>query len=120
MTIAAAMTAAIAIVAGTVATDGRTEFTNRFPQRGQPATPAAPPGRGCCCLPPFPKPLQPCPAARIVPAMTEKITKKAAVAGAAIGSAAVAAALLYAGKKRRKLAARQPGAIPSGEKPETD
>ena len=46
---------------------------------------------------------------------------KAAIAGAAIGSAAVAAALLYASKRKEK----QPGQgkappIPSGEPPETD
>ncbi len=66
--------------------------------------------------------------------MTDKKTPKkpsgnatgnrAAIGAAAIGSAAVAAALLYAG---RKYAARKkpndparPGAIPSGEPPETD
>lgn len=46
---------------------------------------------------------------------------KAAVAGA-IGSAAVAAALLYANhrKDKKKNKPTQPGAIPSGEPPETD
>lgn len=49
-----------------------------------------------------------------------KITKgKAAIAGA-IGSAAIAAALLYAGKRKKKNQSKQPGPIPSGEKPETD
>jgi hypothetical protein len=46
---------------------------------------------------------------------------KAALAGAAIGSAAVAAALLYASKRKEKQA--EPGQlppIPSGEPPETD
>ena len=50
----------------------------------------------------------------------EKLTGKAAIAGA-IGSAAVAAALLYANKrKEKKKGPTQPGAIPSGENPETD
>ena len=49
-------------------------------------------------------------------------TRNAAIGAAAtIGSAAVAAALLYAGKRfRKKNEPTQPGAIPSGEKPETD
>jgi hypothetical protein len=56
--------------------------------------------------------------------MTKKLPSslggKAALAGAAIGSAAVAAALLYASKRKPKNAPTQPGPIPSGEKPETD
>lgn len=45
---------------------------------------------------------------------------KAAIAGAAIGSAAVAAALLYAGHRRKKNKPEQLPTIPSGEPPETD
>lgn len=46
---------------------------------------------------------------------------KAALAGAAIGSAAVAAALLYASKRKEKEAETcQLPRIPSGEPPETD
>ena len=41
-------------------------------------------------------------------------------AAGAIGSAAIAAALLYAGKRRKKNEPTQPGAIPSGEPPQTD
>ena len=42
------------------------------------------------------------------------------IAGA-VGSAAVAAALMYANRRReKKKGPTQPGAIPSGEKPETD
>ena len=52
--------------------------------------------------------------------MTKKIHGKAAIAAGAIGSAAVAAALLYVGKKRKNNEPKQPGPIPSGEKPETD
>ena len=52
--------------------------------------------------------------------MTKKISGKAAIAGAAIGSAAIAAALLYAGKRKKKNETEQPGTIPSGEQPETD
>lgn len=53
--------------------------------------------------------------------MTKKIPGKAAIAGAAIGSAAIAAALLYVGKRnKKKIEPTQPGPIPSGEKPETD
>jgi len=54
--------------------------------------------------------------------MTKRISNggKAAVAGAAIGSAALAAALLYAGRRKKKAEPQQPGPIPSGEKPETD
>ena len=53
--------------------------------------------------------------------MTKRIPKsgKAAIAGA-IGSAAVAAALLYANRRKKMNEPRQPGPIPSGEKPETD
>lgn len=52
--------------------------------------------------------------------MTKKLAGKAAIAGAAIGSAAIAAALLYAGSRRKKNEPEQPGPIPSGEQPETD
>ncbi|QSB45396.1 isopropylmalate isomerase [Altererythrobacter sp. FM1] len=55
--------------------------------------------------------------------MTKKLTgKAAAMAAGAIGSAAVAAALLYANKRKEKKANSpdKPGAIPSGEAPETD
>jgi hypothetical protein len=54
--------------------------------------------------------------------MTKSIPKggKAVIAGAAIGSAAVAAALLYANRRKKKNEPKQPGPIPSGEKPETD
>lgn len=55
-------------------------------------------------------------------AMTSKlpasITGKAAIAGAAIGSAAIAAALLYVGKRKDKKA--PPSTAPSGEPGETD
>lgn len=52
--------------------------------------------------------------------MTKLPKGKAAIAGA-IGSAAIAAALLYANKRReKKNKPKQPGPIPSGEKPETD
>ena len=53
--------------------------------------------------------------------MTKRVPKsgKAAIAGA-IGSAAVAAALLYANRRKKKNEPKQPGPIPSGEKPETD
>ena len=53
--------------------------------------------------------------------MTKRIsnTGKAAIAGA-IGSAAVAAALLYVRHKDKKNKPSRPGAIPSGEPPETD
>ncbi len=51
--------------------------------------------------------------------MTKNLTGKAAIVGA-IGSAAIAAALLYTGKRTRKNEPKQPGPIPSGEKPETD
>lgn len=48
------------------------------------------------------------------------MTNKLKIAGA-IGSAAIAAALLYAGKRKEKTnGPKQPGPIPSGEKPETD
>ena len=51
------------------------------------------------------------------------MTNKLKIAGA-IGSAAIAAALLYAGKRNTDKAEankpKQPGPIPSGEKPETD
>ena len=47
------------------------------------------------------------------------MTNKIKIAGA-IGSAAVAAALLYANKRKKKNEPKQPGPIPSGEKPETD
>jgi hypothetical protein len=53
-----------------------------------------------------------------------KPANKTAIGAAAIGSAAVAAALLYAGRKlaskKKPNAPTQPGAIPSGEPPETD
>lgn len=56
--------------------------------------------------------------------MTKKVPSslggKAALAGAAIGSAAIAAAMLYASKRKAKNEPKQPGPIPSGEKPETD
>lgn len=56
--------------------------------------------------------------------MTKKLPTslggKAALAGAAIGSAAIAAALLYASKRKPKNEPTQPGPIPSGEQPETD
>ena len=52
--------------------------------------------------------------------MTKKVPGKAALAAGAIGSAAIAAALLYAGKRKKKNEPKQPGPIPSGEKPETD
>jgi LPXTG-motif cell wall-anchored protein len=54
--------------------------------------------------------------------MTKRISNggKAAIAGAAIGSAAVAAALLYVGRRKKKNEPRQHGPIPSDEKPETD
>ena len=53
--------------------------------------------------------------------MTKRVPKggKAAIAGA-IGSAAVAAALLYVNRRKKKSEPKQPGPIPSGEKPETD
>lgn len=51
--------------------------------------------------------------------MTKLPKGTAAIAGA-IGSAAIAAALLYAGKRKKKNQPKQPGQIPSGEKPETD
>lgn len=50
--------------------------------------------------------------------LPEKLGGKAAVAGAAIGSAAIAAALLYVSNRRKKQPA-EPKA-PSGEPPETD
>jgi LPXTG-motif cell wall-anchored protein len=54
--------------------------------------------------------------------MTKRISNggKAAIAGAAIGSAAVAAALLYVGRRKKKTQPAQHGPIPSDEKPETD
>jgi hypothetical protein len=54
--------------------------------------------------------------------MTKRFpTGKAAIAGAAIGSAAVAAALLYVNRRNtKKNQPQQPGPIPSGEPPETD
>jgi len=52
--------------------------------------------------------------------MTKKISGKAAIAGAAIGSAAVAAALLYASKRRDKNKPKPAPTAPSGEPPETD
>jgi hypothetical protein len=54
--------------------------------------------------------------------MTKRISNggKAAIAGAAIGSAAVAAALLYVNRRKKRHEPKQPGPIPSGEKPETD
>lgn len=52
--------------------------------------------------------------------MTKLPKGKAAIAGA-IGSAAIAAALLYVNNRReKKNQPKQPGPIPSGEKPETD
>ena len=53
---------------------------------------------------------------------TDTLGGKAAIAGAAIGSAAVAAALLYANRRReqKKADPDQSASIPSGEKPETD
>ena len=54
--------------------------------------------------------------------MTKGISKggKAAIAGAAVGSAALAAALLYVNRRKKKTKPRQHGPIPSDEKPETD
>jgi LPXTG-motif cell wall-anchored protein len=54
--------------------------------------------------------------------MTKRMSTggKAAIAGAAIGSAAIAAALLYANRRKKKHEPTQPGPIPSGEPPETD
>lgn len=51
--------------------------------------------------------------------MTDKLPKKAAIAGA-IGSAAVAAALLYVNRRKKANEPQQLPPIPSGEKPETD
>lgn len=52
--------------------------------------------------------------------MTDRIPKKAAIAGA-IGSAAIAAALLYVNRRKKKdNGPSQLPPIPSGEKPETD
>lgn len=52
---------------------------------------------------------------------TKMSAGKAAVAGAAIGSAAIAAALLFASSRKKKQdEAKTPGPIPSGEQPETD
>ncbi|MEN7536608.1 isopropylmalate isomerase [Aurantiacibacter flavus] len=46
---------------------------------------------------------------------------KAALAGAAIGSAAIAAALLFTSRKKKSVnEAEQLPPIPSGEAPETD
>ena len=45
---------------------------------------------------------------------------KAAIAGAAIGSAAVAAALLYASHRKAKKKQVPTAVPPGGEKPETD
>ena len=56
----------------------------------------------------------------MVGSMSEKISKAAIAAGAAIGSAAVAAALLYASKRKEPKKPQQLPAIPSGEPPETD
>ncbi len=56
----------------------------------------------------------------MVPGMTSKLTGKALVAGAAIGSAAIAAALLYASKRKERKQPDAPAPIPSGEPPETD
>jgi hypothetical protein len=53
----------------------------------------------------------------------DSITNAAAIGAAAIGSAAVAAALLYAGRrwsKKKPEEPAKPGAIPSGEPPQTD
>ena len=48
-------------------------------------------------------------------------TGKAALAGAAIGSAALAAALLYASRRRESLEKAKPGApTPDNEVPESD
>lgn len=52
--------------------------------------------------------------------MTDPISKKAAIAAGAIGSAAVAAALLYVNRRKQQNTPTQPGPIPSGEQPETD
>jgi hypothetical protein len=58
--------------------------------------------------------------------MTDKpknnTARNAAIAAAgAIGSAAIAAALMYAGKRKKKVEdAPKPPAIPSGEPPQTD
>ena len=53
---------------------------------------------------------------------TDTLGGKAAIAGAAIGSAAVAAALLYANRRRelKKAEPQQLPPIPNGETPETD
>ena len=46
---------------------------------------------------------------------------KAAIAGAAIGSAAIAAAMLFTSRKKKKVnEAKQTSPLPSGEAPETD
>ena len=45
---------------------------------------------------------------------------KAAIAGAAIGSAAIAAAVLYMNRRKHKHEPHQLPPIPSGENPETD
>ncbi|QNE04636.1 isopropylmalate isomerase [Croceicoccus marinus] len=49
-------------------------------------------------------------------------TSKAAMAGAAIGSAALAAAVMYASRRmeRAKKKDRPAASVPSGENPETD
>lgn len=56
--------------------------------------------------------------------MTNKLPSslagKAALAGAAIGSAAIAAALLYASRRKERKQPDQLPPIPSGEPPETD
>lgn len=52
--------------------------------------------------------------------MSDKISKAAITAGAAIGSAAIAAAVMYASKRKPKNEPQQLPPIPSGEKPETD
>jgi hypothetical protein len=53
---------------------------------------------------------------------TDSLGGKAAIAGAAIGSAAIAAAVLYSNRRkdRKKADGAQLPPIPSGENPETD
>ncbi|WP_239804853.1 LPXTG cell wall anchor domain-containing protein [Croceicoccus hydrothermalis] len=48
------------------------------------------------------------------------LTGKAAMAGAAIGSAALAAALLYASRRRERAQARNAKPSPGANPPETD
>jgi len=57
--------------------------------------------------------------------MTDKTEKsnwtgKAALAGAAIGSAALAAALLYASRRKERVEKKPAAPLPNDETPETD